>query len=65
MTVEEDLFADKGKPMKVEANMYDNVVIKGLSPIRRENGSEEDYFISNDIDPMGLISYIPKYITEH
>lgn len=63
--MEEDLFADKGKPMKVEANMYDNVVIKGLSPIRRENGSEEDYFISNDIDPMGLISYIPKYITEH
>jgi hypothetical protein len=50
--------------MKVEANMYDDVMIKGLSPIRRDNGSEDDYFISNDIENMGLISYIPKYITE-
>ena len=50
--------------MKVVANMYDHVVIKGLSPVRRENGSEEDYFIYNDIENMGLISYIPKYITD-
>ena len=64
LIVEEDLFADRGKPLKVEANMYDDVMIKGLSPIRRENGSEDDYFISNDIENMGLISYIPKYITE-
>ena len=58
------MFADRGKPMKVEANMYDHVVIKGLSPVRRENGSEDDYFIYNDIENMGLISYIPKYITQ-
>ena len=63
LKVEEDMFADRGKPLKVEANMYDHVIIKGLSPIRRENGSEDDYFISNDIENMGLISYIPKYIT--
>lgn len=62
--VEEDMFADRGKPLRVEANMYDHVVIKGLSPVRRENGSEDDYFIYNDIENMGLISYIPKYITE-
>lgn len=62
--VEEDMFADRGKPMRVEANMYDHVVIKGLSPVRRENGSEDDYFIYNDIENMGLISYIPKYITQ-
>jgi len=44
--------------------MYDDVVIKGLSTVRRENGAEDDYFVSNEIDMMGLISYIPKYITE-
>ena len=58
------MFADRGKPLRVEANMYDHVVIKGLSPVRRENGSEDDYFIYNDIENMGLISYIPKYITD-
>ena len=62
--VEEDMFADRGKPMRVEANMYDHVVVKGLSPVRKENGSEDDYFIHNDIENMGLISYIPKYVTE-
>ena len=56
------MFADRGKPMQVEANMYDHVVIKGLSPVRKENGSEDDYYIYNDIENMGLISYIPKYI---
>ena len=40
LSVEEDMFADRGKPMTVEANMYDHTVIKGLSPIRKENGSE-------------------------
>ena len=64
LVVEEDLFADKGKPIRVEAQMYDDVVIKGLSPVRRENGAEDDYFVSNEIEMMGLISYIPKYITE-
>ena len=43
--------------------MYDHVVIKGLSPIRKSNGSEDDYNIYNDIENMGLISYIPKYIS--
>ena len=62
--VEEDMFADRGKPLKVEANMYDHVVIKGLSTVRRQNGSEEDYFIHNDIENMGLISYIPKYVAD-
>jgi hypothetical protein len=47
--VEEDMFADRGKPMQIEANMYDHIVIKGLSPIRRENGTEDDYYISNEI----------------
>ena len=63
LTFEEDMFADRGKPLQVEANMYDHVVIKGLSPVRKENGSEDDYYIFNDIENMGLISYIPKYIT--
>jgi len=44
--------------------MYDHIVIKGLSPVRRENGSEEDYFISNEIKGYGYISYIPKYISD-
>lgn len=64
LSVEEDMFADRGKPLQVEANMYDHVVIKGLSPIRKENGSEADYYIFNDIENMGLISYIPKYISK-
>lgn len=64
MKVEEDIFADKGKPMQVEANMYDHTVIKGLSPIRKENGSEQDYSIFNDIENMGFISYVPKYISD-
>lgn len=64
LTVEEDLFADRGKPLQVEANMYDHTVIKGLSPVRRENGSEQDYMIFNDIENMGFISYVPKYIAD-
>jgi len=58
------MFADRGKPMQVEANMYDHVVIKGLSPVRKENGVDEDYYIYNDIENFGLISYIPKYLSE-
>jgi hypothetical protein len=49
LVIEEDLFAIKGKPMTIEANIYDHIVIKGLSPVRRENGSEDDYYISNEI----------------
>ena len=44
--------------------MYDHVVIKGLSTNRKENGSEDDYYIANEIVGFGHISYIPKYITE-
>ena len=44
--------------------MYDHIVIKGLSPIRRENGNETDYYISNEINGYGYISYIPKYISD-
>jgi hypothetical protein len=44
--------------------MYDHVVIKGLSPVRKENGADQDYYIFNDIENMGLISYIPKYIAK-
>ena len=62
--VEEDLFADRGKPIQIEANMYDHIVIKGLSPVRRENGNETDYYISNEINGYGYISYIPKYISD-
>ena len=64
LKVEEDVFADRGKPMQVEANMYDHTVIKGLSPVRKENGSEQDYSIFNDIENMGFISYVPKYIQD-
>ena len=39
-------------------------MIKGLSPVRKENGSEDDYMIYNDIENMGFISYVPKYITD-
>ena len=63
LSVEEDMFADRGKPLQVEANMYDHVLIKGLSPVRKENGAEDDYSIFNDIENMGLISYIPKYLS--
>ena len=64
LVVEEDMFADKGKPLVVEANMYDHTVIKGLSPVRRENGLETDYSIFNDIENMGFISYVPKYLMD-
>jgi hypothetical protein len=64
LVFEEDIFAIRGKPMEIEANMYDHTVIKGLSPVRKENGREDDYFIYNDIENMGLISYVPKYISE-
>mmetsp|Transcript_16465 Transcript_16465/g.27953 ORF Transcript_16465/g.27953 Transcript_16465/m.27953 type:complete len:117 (+) Transcript_16465:640-990(+) len=63
--VEENMFADRGKPMQVEANMYDTILIKGLSIVRRENGSEEDYSIENEINSgMGYISYIPNYLQD-
>lgn len=58
------MFADRGKPMQIEANMYDHVIIKGLSPNRKANGSEDDYYIHNDIDNMGFISYLPKYLSD-
>ena len=64
LIVEEDMFADRGKPLPVEANMYDHTVIKGLSPIRKQNGSENDYFIYNDIENMGFISYVPKFMSD-
>lgn len=44
--------------------MYDHTVIKGLNPVRSENGSEQDYSIFNDIENMGFISYVPKYISD-
>lgn len=43
MKLEDDMFADRGKPIQIEANMYDHTVIKGLSPVRKENGREDDY----------------------
>ena len=64
MKLEEDMFADQGKPIEVEANMYDHTVIKGLSPNRKENGREDDYFIFNDIENMGFISYVPNYLSD-
>jgi len=62
--VEEDMFAERGKPIIPVANMYDHTVIKGLSDVRRENGSESDYYIMNDIDSFGIVSYIPKYLAD-
>jgi hypothetical protein len=58
------MFADRGKPLPIEANMYDHTVIKGLNPVRKENGSESDYTIYNDIENMGFISYVPKYVSD-
>lgn len=58
------MFAYRGKPVPIDANMYDHIIIKGLSPIRRENGREDDYYISNEIESFGYISYIPKYVTD-
>lgn len=43
--------------------MYDHTVIKGITMERKENGNEDDYIIHNDIENMGFISYVPKYIT--
>lgn len=64
ISIKEDFYADNGKPMEIEANMYDHTIIKGLSVIRKENGSEDDYFINNDIENMGFISYLPKYLSK-
>ncbi|CDW84894.1 UNKNOWN [Stylonychia lemnae] len=36
MIVEEDMFADRDKPIQVEANIYDHTLIKKLSSIRKE-----------------------------
>ncbi|CAI2373281.1 unnamed protein product [Moneuplotes crassus] len=52
------------RPIEVEANMYDTTVIKGVNIHRKENGSEDDYIIHNDLEEMGFISYVPKYITK-
>ena len=49
ISVEDDMFADRGKPMPMEASLYDQIMIKGLSPVRKDNGAEEDYYINNDI----------------
>lgn len=56
--------ADMGKPIQIEANMFDNVIIKGLHTDRKENGTEDDYYINNDIESIGFISYIPKYLSD-
>ena len=44
--------------------MYDTILVKGLQINRKENGSEDDYYIANEIESFGHISYIPKYITD-
>lgn len=44
--------------------MYDHTVIKGLSPVRKENGTDLDYSVFNDIENMGFISYVPKYLSD-
>jgi len=62
LLIEEDQYADKGVPMQIEANMYDHTVIKGLQINWKHNGTVDDYTINNDIDTMGFISYVPKYI---
>ena len=69
-SVKEDFHSGDGgksniiaKPMEIEANMYDHTVIKGVSLNRKENGTEDDYVINNDIENMGFVSYVPKYIT--
>jgi hypothetical protein len=62
MNLDEDMYADNGTPMQIEANMYDHTIIKGLQINRKLNGTVDDYTINNDIDQMGFISYIPKYI---
>jgi hypothetical protein len=62
--VEEDMLGNGGKPVQVEANMYDHTVIKGLQVDRKLNGAEDDYNIFNDIENMGFISYVPKYISD-
>jgi len=48
--------------MQIEANMYDHTVIKGLHINRKLNGTVDDYTINNDIENMGIISYLPKYV---
>jgi hypothetical protein len=58
------MFADRGKPMQIEVNMYDHTVVKGLSWTRKENGIETDYMIYNDIENLGFMSYVPKYIAD-
>jgi len=69
--VEEDFDSGPGtkstiipKPLEVEANIYDNTVIKGVTLDRKENGSEDDYIIHNDVENMGFVSYVPNYITK-
>lgn len=48
--------------MQIEGTLYDHAIIKGLSIDRTKNGVESDYFIYNDLEEMGIISYVPKYL---
>lgn len=61
LRVKEDVYINNGKPLEVEACLYDHMVIKGLSMDRKKNGTVDDYVINNDIERMGFISHVTKH----
>ena len=62
--VVEDLRGLGNKPVPIEMHLYDSVIVKGLSTDRSKNDIEKHYSISNELDEMGLISYIHKEISD-
>ena len=58
----EDMFANNGERLFPELQIYDSIIIKGLVTDRAKNSKKDDYTECDDIEGMGFISYIPKYL---
>lgn len=59
----EDMKANNNVRLYPELHLYDSIIIKGLSNVRSQNGSEKDYQVCDDIEEMGFISYIHNDIS--
>lgn len=58
----EDMKANNGYRLLPEMHLYDSLLIKGLQTEREKNENESKYSVCNDIEDMGFVSYIPKYV---
>jgi hypothetical protein len=54
----------KGEPIVPKTSIIDMIVVRGLSVVRSENFSENEYHKYVDIDDMGLVIYTPKILED-